>query len=100
MISLKTSFTTLTRFNVFFNKRGNNPYCHHRALTQAKRGVRERVFQKTRAEGKPFDNGEFSLIEEPINSPLPENDPIQFTSDRIQWTQGWEEAKLLPSLID
>ena len=86
--------------HVFFNKRGNNPYCHHRALTQAKRGVRERVFQKVRAEGKPFDNGEFALIEEPINSPLPENDLIQFTSDRIQWTQGWEEAKLLPSLID
>lgn len=86
--------------HVFFNKRGNNPYCHHRALTQAKRGVRERVFQKARAEGKPFDNGEFTLIEEPINSPLPDFDPLQFTSDRIQWTQGWEEAKLLPSLVD
>ncbi|MCC5614779.1 nif11-class peptide radical SAM maturase 3 [Nostoc sp. CHAB 5836] len=86
--------------HVFFNKRGNNPYCHHRALTQAKRGVRERVFQKVRAQGNPFDNGEFTLIEEPINSPLPENDPLQFTSDRIQWTQGCEEAKLLPSLVD
>lgn len=74
--------------HVFFNKRGNNPYCHHRALTQAKRGVRERVVQKARAEGKPFDNGEFTLIEEPINSPLPEFDPLQFTSDRIQWTQN------------
>lgn len=86
--------------HVFFNKRGNNPYCHHRALTQAKRGIRERVFQKARAEGKPFDNGEFTLIEEPINSPLPENDPLQFSSDRIQWSEGWqEEANLVPFLV-
>lgn len=86
--------------HVFFNKRGNNPYCHHRALTQAKRGVRERVFQKARAEGKPFDNGEFTLIEEPINSPRPEFDPLQFTSDRLQWTQDWqEEANLVPFLV-
>jgi len=86
--------------HVFFNKRGNNPYCHHRALTQAKRGIRERVFLKHPAEGNPFDNGEFGLIEEPINAPLPENDPIQFTSDRIQWTQDWqEEANLVPFLL-
>ena len=39
--------------HVFFNKRGNNPYCHHRTLTQAKRGIRERVFLKRRAERSP-----------------------------------------------
>ena len=77
--------------HVFFNKRGNNPYCHHRALAQEKRGIRERVMLKHKAEGNPFDNGEFSLIEEPINASLLENDPLHFTADRIQWSESWQE---------
>jgi nif11-class peptide radical SAM maturase 3 len=79
--------------HVFFNKRGNNPYCHHRALTQQKQGIRERVFLKHAAEGTPFDNGEFSLIEEAIDAPWPENDPLHFTSDRIQWPESWQEQQ-------
>ncbi|MEH2141011.1 nif11-class peptide radical SAM maturase 3 [Nostoc sp.] len=86
--------------HVFFDKRGNNPYCHHRALTQEKGGIRERVYLQRRADGNPFDNGEFALIEEPINAPWPENDPLHFTSDRIQWPEGWEEeANLASSLV-
>lgn len=77
--------------HVFFNRRGNNPYCHHRALVQAERGMRERVFPKIRALGLPFDNGEFELIEEPIDTPWVENDPLHFTSDRIQWPEGWQD---------
>ncbi|MBD2167793.1 nif11-class peptide radical SAM maturase 3 [Calothrix membranacea FACHB-236] len=85
--------------HVFFDKRGNNPYCHHRALTQQKQGIRERVFLQRQADGNPFDNGEFALIEEPINHPWPENDPLHFTADRIQWPEGWqEELELVPSL--
>lgn len=83
--------------HVFFDKRGNNPYCHHRALTQEKSGIKERVFLKHRAEGNPFDNGEFSLIEEPINTPWPENDPLHFTSDRIQWSESWQDKSELAS---
>ncbi|MDF5725632.1 MAG: nif11-class peptide radical SAM maturase 3 [Rhizonema sp. PD37] len=79
--------------HVFFDKRGNNPYCHHRALTQAKRGIRERVFLKHRAEGTPFDNGEFGLIEEPMDAPWPENDPLHFSADRIQWSESWLEDR-------
>ncbi|MEO1376828.1 MAG: nif11-class peptide radical SAM maturase 3 [Cyanobacteria bacterium J06635_10] len=79
--------------HVFFDKRGNNPYCHHRALTQEKRGIRERVKLKHKAEGNPFDNGEFALIEEPINQPKPANDPLHFTSEKIQWPNGWEVEK-------
>jgi nif11-class peptide radical SAM maturase 3 len=79
--------------HVFFDKRGNNPYCHHRALTQAKHGIRERVFLQRRANGQPFDNGEFGLIEEPINAPWPENDPLHFTADKIQWSEGWQEKR-------
>lgn len=86
--------------HVFFNKRGNNPYCHHRALTQEKRGIRERVVLKHKAEGNPFDNGEFSLIEEPIDARWPENDPLHFTADRIQWPESWqEEQKSVSTLI-
>ena len=85
--------------HVFFDKRGNNPYCHHRALTQEKRGIRERVYLKHKAEGNPFDNGEFALIEEGINRPLPENDSLHFTSEKIQWPDGWEvEEESVPSL--
>ena len=85
--------------HVFFDKRGNNPYCHHRALTQEKHSIRERVYLQRRADGNPFDNGEFALIEEPINTPWPENDPLHFTSDRIQWPEGWEEEPLVASLV-
>ncbi|QDL09589.1 nif11-class peptide radical SAM maturase 3 [Brasilonema octagenarum UFV-E1] len=84
--------------HVFFDKRGNNPYCHHRALTQAKRGVRERVFLQHKAQGNPFDNGEFALVEEAIDAPLPVNDPLQFSGDRIQWSQSWQQELSLPSL--
>ncbi|MEH1901142.1 MAG: nif11-class peptide radical SAM maturase 3 [Nostoc sp.] len=85
--------------HVFFDKRGNNPYCHHRALTQEKHSIRERVYLQRRADGNPFDNGEFALIEEPINAPWPENDPLHFTSDRIQWPEGWEEEPNLASSL-
>ena len=57
--------------HVFFDRRGNNPYCHHRALVQASRQRRERVVLKMAAEGVPFDNGEFELIEEPLRAPWP-----------------------------
>ncbi|MGM3308756.1 nif11-class peptide radical SAM maturase 3 [Anabaena sp. WFMT] len=82
--------------HVFFDKRGNNPYCHHRALTQEKDGIRERVFLQRRADGNPFDNGEFALIEEPINTPWPENDRLHFTADLIQWPEGWKKE---PELV-
>lgn len=76
--------------HVFFDRRGNNPYCHHRALKQAKRGMRERVYPKVRAEGVPFDNGEFTLVEEPLDALWPENDPLHFAAERIQWSASWQ----------
>jgi radical SAM protein with 4Fe4S-binding SPASM domain len=54
--------------HVFFDRRGNNPYCHHRAFALAGQGKRERVELVTRAEGVPFDNGCFRIIEEPIGA--------------------------------
>lgn len=76
--------------HVFFDRRGNNPYCHHRALTQEKQGIRERVALQFPASGNPFDNGKFVLIEESPDMPWPNNDPLHFTSDRIQWPADWE----------
>lgn len=85
--------------HVFFDKRGNNPYCHYRALTQAKNNIRERVVIQRRADGKPFDNGEFSLIEEPMQAPLPENDPLRFSADKIQWSESWDSEPLMAPLV-
>lgn len=50
--------------HTFFGRRGNNPYCHHRALVQQSRGKRERFVLKTKAPGLPFDYGEFEIVEE------------------------------------
>ncbi|MDJ0796786.1 MAG: nif11-class peptide radical SAM maturase 3 [Calothrix sp. MO_167.B12] len=86
--------------HVFFDRRGNNPYCHHRALVHGERGLRERVVPKVKAQGLPFDNGEFELIVEPADAPLPENDPLRFTAEMIQWPENWQdEPEVAYSLI-
>jgi radical SAM protein with 4Fe4S-binding SPASM domain len=54
---------------VFFGRPGNNPYCHHRALDHARRGLRERLVQVERAPGQPFDHGKFEAIVEPLDAP-------------------------------
>ncbi len=45
-------------------RRGNNPFCHHRALSLLHRARRERVVRVEAAEGTPFDHGRFEIIEE------------------------------------
>ncbi|MCA9639606.1 MAG: radical SAM protein [Polyangiaceae bacterium] len=50
---------------------GNNPYCHFRAKTLAKRGLRERLVPTGPATGLPFDNGAFELVTEPFDAPSP-----------------------------
>jgi radical SAM protein with 4Fe4S-binding SPASM domain len=52
--------------HALLGRRGNMPYCHHRALELAREGVRERLVQREAAPGKPFDFGLFELIEEPL----------------------------------
>jgi radical SAM protein with 4Fe4S-binding SPASM domain len=47
-----------------FGKRGNNPFCHHRALDLLRRGKRERMIRVEAAQGAPFDHGRFEVIEE------------------------------------
>lgn len=48
---------------------GNNPYCHFRAKTLQRRGVRERLVLRQAAPGTPFDHGRFDVIEEPFDAP-------------------------------
>jgi len=43
---------------------GNNPYCHHRALTLLRAGRRERMVRRTAPPGLSFDLGAWDLIEE------------------------------------
>lgn len=54
--------------HTLLGRRGNMPYCYHRAETLAREGLRERVEPAEAAPGRPFDFGRFTLIEEPIPS--------------------------------
>jgi radical SAM protein with 4Fe4S-binding SPASM domain len=47
-----------------FGRRGNNPFCHHRALDLLRRGRRERLIQTAAAGGASFDHGTFEIVEE------------------------------------
>jgi radical SAM protein with 4Fe4S-binding SPASM domain len=76
--------------HVFFDRPGNNPHCHSRALRLEEQGLRERVRQKTKAGGQSFDHGVFELIEEPLDAPWPAGDPLRFTRDKVTWPKGWE----------
>src|SRR5688572_15031911 len=71
--------------HAFFDRPGNNPYCHHRTLTLERAGRRERVVQVRPAPGIPFDNGVFEIVEEPLDAPWPDGDPLRFTADRVRW---------------
>jgi nif11-class peptide radical SAM maturase 3 len=79
--------------HVFFDRRGNNVYCHHRALEMDRKGQRERVVPQLLAIGRPFDNGTFKIIVEPKDAPWPDGDNLRFTKDKIVWPAdaGWEE---------
>jgi radical SAM protein with 4Fe4S-binding SPASM domain len=60
---------------------GNNPYCHYRARTLAKRGLRERLVPATPPPGTPFDSGSFDLVVEPDTLPEP-TDVVPLTALR------------------
>ena len=74
--------------HVFFGQRGNNPYCHHRALVHQRRGLREQLTLETPASGEPFDHGKFAIAMEPLDAPWPESDPLHFTKESIHWNRS------------
>jgi radical SAM protein with 4Fe4S-binding SPASM domain len=47
-----------------FERPGNNPYCHHRALDFRRRGKRERVIRAEPAPGEPFDHARWEIVVE------------------------------------
>jgi radical SAM protein with 4Fe4S-binding SPASM domain len=51
--------------HVTLGRRGNNPFCYHRAVQLRRKGVRETLVQKARAPGDPYDFGRFEIAEEP-----------------------------------
>jgi radical SAM protein with 4Fe4S-binding SPASM domain len=51
--------------HVLFGRRGNNPFCHHRALELLREGRRERIVRAQHAAGEPFDYGRYEIVEEP-----------------------------------
>ncbi len=51
-----------------FGRPGNNPYCHHRVLELANRGLRERVERIGEAPGTPFDHARFRIVLEEASS--------------------------------
>ena len=79
--------------HVFFGRRGNNPYCHHRALMRDQAGRRERLVLETRAPGEPFDHGRFAIEDEPAGAPWPADDSLRFTAEGIQWQRASEAVR-------
>ncbi len=49
-----------------FDRPGNNPYCHHRALEMQARGKRERVVRVEEAPGLSFDCARWDLVVEDL----------------------------------
>jgi radical SAM protein with 4Fe4S-binding SPASM domain len=51
--------------HVLLGDRGDNPFCHHRALELMREGVRERVRCVEAAPGLPFDHARYEVYREP-----------------------------------
>ena len=50
--------------SVLFGRRGNNPFCHYRALELEKKGLKERIRKTREAPGNSFDTGLFEIVVE------------------------------------
>ena len=74
--------------HVFFGKRGNNPYCHHRALKKAAKDQRERFYIKQAAPGKAFDHGIFAIQDELC---VFNQDAEQFRIEDVTVPKRWME---------
>ena len=49
-------------------RRGNMPFCYHRAKTLESQGLREVLVHKEKPAGNPYDFGRFDVVTEPIPS--------------------------------
>ena len=64
---LKVDGHTQKVAHTLLGRRGNMPYCHHRAEQLAAVGLRERIEPVETAPGTPFDFGLYRLVEEPVD---------------------------------
>jgi len=71
--------------HALFGRPGNNPYCHYRARTLASRGQRERLLPKAPAPGRPFDNGLYEIVLEPLDAPDPKPELKREYVKRRRW---------------
>ncbi|WP_264049602.1 radical SAM/SPASM domain-containing protein [Mycobacterium parmense] len=71
--------------HTLFGRRGNNPYCHHRALELQRQGMRERLLQIEPAIGVPFDYGRFTAVTESDDTPWPHHARPRLSAHDIQW---------------
>lgn len=70
---------------VLTGQRGDNPYCHYRALELAQRGLRERLVPRLLAKGRSFDHGAFRIVEESLDAPWPASDSHHFSYESVAW---------------
>ncbi|GAA4395255.1 radical SAM/SPASM domain-containing protein [Tsukamurella soli] len=75
--------------HTLFGRRGNNPYCHHRALTLHGQGLRERLIPIEPASGVPFDYGRFTMVTEPADARWPAESLPPLTADAVRWPADW-----------
>lgn len=52
--------------HTLLGRRGNMPYCYHRADMLRAKGIRETIRRVEEAPGRPFDFGRFELVEEKV----------------------------------
>ena len=76
----------------FFGRRGNNPYCHHRALAHDAQGRRELLTLERSAPGEPFDHGIFRSVEDAAGAPWPAEDRLRLRTEQIQWERRASQA--------
>lgn len=72
-----------------FGTRGNNPFCHHRALSLLDKGFRERLIPIEPPAGVPFDHGRFTLVTEDDDTAWPGDSRPRLTEDDIRWPAEW-----------
>jgi radical SAM protein with 4Fe4S-binding SPASM domain len=69
--------------HVLFGKRGNNPFCHYRALNLKSKGLKERVRKIKEAEGTSFDYGLFEIVvEDEMGNLIEVQSPNSFTAQK------------------
>ena len=67
-------------------RRGNNPFCYHRATELKKQNRRERLVAKRKATGQPYDYGCLEIIEE--EWPIDDETDTRKTRRRLHLTRG------------